>query len=492
MGISSRLSFSLCYILFLAAWASCDHSLSQHEEITQNTSPFPEHFLFGTASSAYQALTIPWFYLQFEGAVLADGKGLNNWDIFSHIPGKILDGSNGDIAVDQYHRYLGRFGGINSAGIDYYNSFIDALLAKGNDSSTARKEQMFTSNQWEDYIPVHETTSTAGPWRGRVARTFGIQPFVTLSHYDIPQELEDRYGSWLNSQIQYDFAYYADLCFRAFGDRVKYWVTFNEPNIVAMNSYRTGTYPPSRCSGSYGNCSAGNSVSEPLIAAHNIILSHAIAVDIYRMKYQEEQGGSIGIVINAIWFEPISNKSVDIAAAERARSFVLNWFLDPIIFGRYPAEMQDLLGSALPTFSQNDLNKLKKGLDFIGINHYTSLYVKDCIFSPCEVGMGNSRSEGYAFQTARKDGVDIGEPTAMEWYYVYPQGMEKTVLYLKDRYDNIPMFIAENGYPDENSPDAPIESFLQDTKRIESMTRYLDALTTAISCGIWPLATSVD
>ncbi|XP_058093187.1 beta-glucosidase 46-like [Magnolia sinica] len=458
MGISLGVFFTLfqIQILFSAVCVSCNH-ISSYKESSQNLSPFPKHFLFGTASSSYQV----------EGAVLDDGKGLNNWDIFSHSPGKILDGSNGDIADDQYHRYLedielmnslgvngyrfsiswarilpkGRFGSINSAGINYYNTLIDSLLLKG------------------------------------------IEPFVTLSHYDIPQQLEDTYGSWLNSQIQDDFGYFADLCFETFGDRVKYWATFNEPNIVVMHGYRSGIYPPSHCSDSFGNCTVGDSTKEPFIAAHNIILSHAVAVDIYRTKYQKEQGGSIGIVMNAIWFEPISNKSADIAATQRAQSFLMNWFLDPIIFGRYPDEMQEILGSNLPTFSQNDMKKLRKGLDFIGINHYTSLYAKDCIFSPCKSGMGNSWSEGYASQTGQKDGVNIGEPTTMEWYYVYPQGMEKILMYLKERYNNTPMFVAENGYPEDNNPDAPIESFLHDVKRIEYMSSYLDALATAIRKG---------
>ncbi|PQQ09828.1 hypothetical protein Pyn_27695 [Prunus yedoensis var. nudiflora] len=138
----------------------------------------------------------------------------------------------------------GRFGKVNRAGIDHYNKFIDALLSRG------------------------------------------IRPFVTLSHYDIPQELEGRYGAWLSPKLQEDFKYYANTCFKFFGDRVKYWVTFNEPNVVVIRGYRSGTYPPSRCSSPFGNCTSGNSEKEPFIAAHNIILSHAAAVNIYRTQYQ--------------------------------------------------------------------------------------------------------------------------------------------------------------------------------------------------------------
>ncbi|KAI3865992.1 hypothetical protein MKX03_019517 [Papaver bracteatum] len=423
----------------------------------QKDSNFSTNFLFGTASSAYQ----------FEGAFRSDGKGLNNWDVFTHKSDKIIDGSNGDISVDHYDRYLedielmdslgvnsyrfsiswarilprGRFGSINPGGIQFYNNLIDALLRKG------------------------------------------IEPFVTLCHYDIPQELEDRYRSWLSPQIQEDFRYYADICFKAFGDRVKYWSTFNEPNVVALQSYQNGLYPPGRCSGVFGRCAFGDSKTEPFIAAHNMILSHASAVQLYRNKYQEEQKGSIGIVMNCIWFEPLSDSLADKLATKRAQSFFSNWFLDPIMYGRYPAEMRDILGSGLPLFSKNDKKKLQSGSDFIGINHYTSLYIKDCMFSSCPGAKGASRTEGFAYLTGEKDGVPIGEPTSMYLYYVHPQGMEKTVTYLKERYNNTPMYIAENGYGELNNGNAQIEDSLNDTKRVNFMSSYLDSLANAIRKG---------
>ncbi|KAJ6706859.1 BETA-GLUCOSIDASE 45 [Salix viminalis] len=304
-------------LIFLPLYES-SHQKTLKESL--NPSSFPANFIFGVASSSYQ----------FEGSYHSDGKGLSNWDIYTHTPGKIIDGSNGDIAVDQYHLYpqdidlmdslgitsyrfsiswarilpRGRFGDINEAGISYYNKLIDSLLLKG------------------------------------------IQPCVTLTHYDIPQELEERYGGWLSPRCQEDFGYYADICFKNFGDRVKYWTTFNEPNIQAIKAYRLA-------------------------------------------KYQKEQGGNIGIVLFCVWFEPNSNSTADMSAADRAQDFFVNWFLDPIIFGNYPSEMSKILGSTLPRFSRNDKEKLKNGLDFIGINHYTSEYVQDCIFSACETGTGS-------------------------------------------------------------------------------------------------------
>ncbi|CAK8531069.1 unnamed protein product [Lathyrus sativus] len=442
------LSFFIFSIIMGSSWAFVS---------VEENSKFPRNFLFGTASSSYQ----------FEGAFLSDGKGLNNWDVFTHKTGTILDGSNGDVAVDHYHRYQedvdlmkdigvnsyrfslswarilpkGRFGNVNKAGIAYYNRLIDAIIDRG------------------------------------------IEPFVTITHYDIPQELEIRYKSWLSPEIQEDFKYYADICFKYFGDRVKYWVTFNEPNVAVICGYRTGVYPPSRCSGSFGNCSYGDSEKEPFIAASNIILSHVAAVDVYRTKYQKKQGGTIGIAMNAIWFEAFSNSSEDKLAAERAQSFYMNWFLDPIILGRYPAEMHEILGGGLLAFSKYDSEKLKNGLDFIGINHYTSYYVKDCIFSTCEQGKGSSKTEGFALTSAQMNGLTIGEPSALAWLYVHPQGMEKIVTYIKHRYNNIPMFITENGFGTAENSYPIIKDALNDVKRVEYLNGYLDSLAAAIRKG---------
>ncbi|CAN4083822.1 unnamed protein product [Withania somnifera] len=386
------------------------------------------NFLFGTASSCYQ----------FEGAFLSDGKGLNNWDVFTHEPGHIKDGNNGDVAVDQYNRYLedvklmedmgvnsyrfsiswarilpkGVFGDVNMAGIEHYDKLIDALLQKG------------------------------------------IQPFITLTHYDIPQELEERYGGWLSSRIQDDFSYFVDICFKYFGDRVKYWTTINEPNLMAVRGYREGTYPPARCSA---------------------------AVSIYRTRYQERQGGKIGISLDTQWYEPFTNSSEDIAATERARSFYVNWFFDPIILGRYPEEMVQILGSNLPNFSKNDLTKLSYGLDFIGINYYTANYIKDCLYSACE--QGNTWSEGSYFVTTEKDGVYIGQPTEVDWLFLYPQGMKKIVMYMKDRFNNTPMVITENGIAENDNLSPSITDTLNDIHRVNYMQSYLNSLANAIKEG---------
>nr|ABC55715.1 beta-mannosidase 4 [Oncidium hybrid cultivar] len=418
-------------------------------------SQFPPDFLFGTATASYQ----------IEGGYLDGNKGLSNWDVFSHIPGKIEDGSNGDIADDHYHRYKsdidlmhslevnsyrfsiswsrilprGRFGEVNSKGISFYNELIDYLLLKG------------------------------------------IQPFVTLCHYDIPQELEDRYGAWLNSQIQEDFGYYADICFKEFGEKVKYWSTFNEPAVLVNKGYRLGIYPPGRCSEPYGHCSSGDSNTEPFIAAHNVILSHATAVDIYRKKYQIRQGGWIGIVASTTWFEPYEDTPMDAMAAARALAFEVGWFLDPIIYGSYPPDMIQLLGSVLPTFSGSDKRKLRSSLDFIGVNHYSSLYPKDCLFSSCY--LGPFVSNGSVLGLGYKNGVPIGPKTGMPNLFVTPNGTEKIVLYVKERYKNKPMFLTENGYGQNSSDNLLTKDILNDEVRVEFLKSYLTSLSNAIRKG---------
>ncbi|KAJ3680035.1 hypothetical protein LUZ60_016313 [Juncus effusus] len=417
---------------------------------------FPESFLFGTATSSYQ----------IEGAYLEGNKGISNWDVFAHTPGKIMDGTNGDVADDHYHRYMediklmqslgvnsyrfsiswprilpkGKFGEVNSLGIEFYNALIDALLQKG------------------------------------------ITPFVTLQHFDIPQELEDRYGAWLSPQIQEDYEFYVEVCFKAFGDRVKYWTTFNEPNMFVNLGYTIGVSPPSRCSAPFGNCTAGNSNVEPYIAAHNVILSHARAVNIYRKFYQEKQGGSIGMVLASQWYEPLRNLTVDQLAIKRALAFESGWFLDPIMFGDYPSEMRKIIGSNLPKFTSEERNLiLKNKLDFIGINHYTTVYVKDCIFSSCEIN--NYQAAGLIQTTGEKNGKLIGKDSGMPGFYTVPYGIEKVVMYMKERYNNIPMFITENGYAQASSSNAANEDIINDIDRLQFMQGHLTYLSSAIRKG---------
>ncbi|XP_024959160.1 beta-glucosidase 18-like isoform X2 [Cynara cardunculus var. scolymus] len=422
------------------------------------------------------------YTLQVEGAYLEDGKSLSNWDVFCHSVGCGENGENGDIADDHYHHFLediemmhslglkvyrfsiswarilprGRFGEVNPAGIMFYNKIIDNLILKG------------------------------------------IEPFVTLYHGDFPHELEERYGSWLNAEMKDDFVHMAEICFKSFGDRVKYWITINEPNLVTQYAYGTGIFPPSRCSEPFGNCLAGNSDVEPLIAMHNMLLAHGVAAKLYRRKFQSKQGGSIGLALHCDMFEPLTESELDRNAAKRAFAFNIGWSLDPLIFGEYPEEMQEYLGSALPSFSVDEKNLVKNSIDFIGINHYTTTYTKDCTNSSCSP-TADRAIQGFLDTTGERSGVPIGELTGLEGLYVVPRGMEEIVNCIKIRYNNKPMIITENGYSSPVMQEERIDELVNDVKRIEFHTAYLASLARSIRGGadvrgyfVWSLMDSYE
>ncbi|KAI8552640.1 hypothetical protein RHMOL_Rhmol06G0282200 [Rhododendron molle] len=449
--------YYFCFLLFLCF--SPAHSLVRNcstgeegEDI--NRSQFPDGFFFGTATSSYQ----------IEGAFLEDGKRLNNWDVFNHREGNI-NGENGDVADDHYHRYLedieilqslgvnsyrfsiswarilprAKFGRVNPAGVSFYNKILDSLLLKG------------------------------------------IEPFVTIHHHDFPQELEQRYGSWLSPLMQEDFVYFAETCFKSFGDRVKHWITINEPNLFADMAYIRGRYPPAHCSEPFGSCPIGNSDVEPLLAMHNMLLAHGKAAKLYRDHFQKNQGGVIGIVVSAFMYKPLTENEVDLAAANRALAFNVAWSFDPLIFGDYPPEMRHYHGDELPSFSPEEKEIIKGSIDFIGLNHYSTFYVKDCISSSCALG-GDRPIRGFSNTTGYRDGVPIGDRTGMANFFVVPRGMEEIVNYVKDRYHNKPMYVLENGYSPPNQ-EVQEQEVLNDVKRIEFHKAYLASLAGSIRNG---------
>ncbi|PIN21943.1 Beta-glucosidase, lactase phlorizinhydrolase [Handroanthus impetiginosus] len=417
---------------------------------------FPKGFVFGTASSAYQ----------YEGAVKEDGRGQTIWDTFAHTFGKILDFSNADVTTDQYHLYpndiqlmkdMGmdayRFsiawsriypngsGKINQVGIDHYNNLINALLANG------------------------------------------IEPYVTLYHWDLPQGLQDKYMGWLNPQIIKDFAAYAETCFKEFGDRVKHWITFNEPHTMSVQGYDVGLHAPGRCSILLpALCRGGNSATEPYIVGHNVLLSHATVVDIYKRKYQQKQRGSIGITLNSFWYEPATNSSDDIEAAQRALDFHLGWFIEPLILGDYPRSMKSRIRSRLPRFSKAQSKQLKGSFDFIGINHYTTWYAKankyTIIFG---VLLNDSIADSGAVTLPFKNGKPIADRAHSIWLYIVPEGIRSLMNYIRQKYGNPPVIITENGMDDGNSPFVSIKDAQKDEKRIKYHNDYLTSLLTAIT-----------
>lgn len=415
---------------------------------------FPKGFVFGTASSAYQ----------YEGAVKEDGRGSSIWDKFAHSFGKVVDLSNADVAVNQYQVYPGdiqlmkdlgmdayRFsiawsriypngtGEINQAGIDHYNNLINALLANG------------------------------------------IEPYVTIYHWDLPQSLEDRYTGWLNPQSIKDYAIYAETCFKVFGDRVKHWITFNEPHTMSVQGFDVGLQAPGRCSILlHAFCRAGNSANEPYIVGHNVLRSHAAAVDIYKKKYQTMQRGSIGISLDSFWYEPKTNSSDDIEATQRAIDWNLGWFLEPLILGDYPNSMKTRVGSRLPRFTQAESSTLKGSFDFIGINHYTTWYANVNNTNLIGVLLNDSLADSGTFTFPFKNGKPIADRANSIWLYIVPHGIRSLMNYIREKYGNPLVIITENGMDDGNSPFVSIKDALKDTKRIKYHNDYLTNLLAAI------------
>ncbi|KAF1862301.1 hypothetical protein Lal_00026827 [Lupinus albus] len=407
----------------------------------------------------------------YEGAAEEDGKGPSVWDTFSHIPGKITDLSTSDIGVDQYHRYeediqlmkdLGTnsyrlsiswprifpngSGEINQAGVDHYNKFINALVAAG------------------------------------------IEPFVTIYHWDLPQVLEDKYNGWLSSEIIKDYANFAETCFQKFGDRVKFWFTINEPYTVAIQGYDVGDKAPGHCSILPFPlfCKTGNSAIEPYIVAHNFIRSHAAATNIYRKKYKGIQGGSIGTILNALWFVPATNIERDIDATQRAKDFMIGWFLDPFIFGDYPSSMKNRIGIRLPKFSQAESALVKGSLDFVGINHFTTYYVKDDSINISKRILKDALADTGVVFFPFNGTHFIGEITKSLWVFIAPEGIRSLMNYIKLKYGNLPIFITESGLNDLSSRLIPVQHayyYLNDVQRIRYHSSYLHSLLASIKDG---------
>ncbi|KOM44459.1 hypothetical protein LR48_Vigan05g206400, partial [Vigna angularis] len=209
----------------------------------------------------------------YEGAAKEDGRGLSMWDVFTHkYPEKIKDKSNGDVAVDQYHRYKGDIHIMKNMNLDAYRFSISwsRILPKGKLSGGINHEGIDYYHKLIDHLLLN-----------------GIQPYVTLFHWDIPQALQEDYGGFLSPLIVNDFQDYAELCFEEFGDKVKHWITLNEPWSFSRGGYALGSFAPGRCSQWLNpECTGGDSGTEPYVISHYQLLSHAAAVQVYKKKYQ--------------------------------------------------------------------------------------------------------------------------------------------------------------------------------------------------------------
>ncbi|KAL4365342.1 hypothetical protein AHAS_Ahas07G0096500 [Arachis hypogaea] len=424
-----------------------------HYTASFNRSLFPVDFVFGAGSAAYQS----------EGAANMDGRGASIWDTFTkQNPEKIADHSNGDVADDFYHRYKDDIKVVKEMGLDSFRFSISwsRIFPKGKGAINPLGVKFY--NNVIDEILAN-----------------GLKPFVTLFHWDLPQALEDEYGGLLSPKVVEDFREYADFCFKTFGDRVKHWVTLNEPLSYSTNGYNGGTFAPGRCSNYVGNCSAGNSATEPYIVAHHFILSHAAAVRVYKTKYQAHQKGQIGVTLVTHYFEPKNNNDADRQAATRALEFMLGWYAHPITYGDYPASMRSSVGERLPKFTKSESQMIKGSYDFLGVNYYSTYYAENAapttnksFFTDMLATLSNDRN-----------GVTLGKSTDLGWLYVYPRGIHGLATYIMKTYKNPPVYITENGVAQSRNDSIPIDVARKDGIRIRYHDNHLKFLLQAIKEG---------
>ncbi|XP_057437050.1 beta-glucosidase 11-like [Lotus japonicus] len=412
---------------------------------TLSRDDFPSEFVFGASTSAYQV----------EGAADIDGRKPSIWDTFAHAGNGNMYRGDGDIACDQYHKYKEDVQLMANMGLDAYRFSISwsRLIPYGRGPINPKGLQYY--NNLINELIGH-----------------GIQPHVTLHHWDLPQKLEDEYGGWVSRRVVKDFTTYADVCFREFGDRVKYWTTVNEGNVYSMFGYDLGMLPPQRCSPSFiTNCSKGNSSTEPYLVAHHMLLAHASAVRLYRKKYKGLQHGFIGFNLLSFGLVPLTNSNEDISATQRAQDFLIGWFLNPFTFGEYPDSMKKNAGSRLPSFTQKESNLVQGSIDFLGINFYYSFYVKN---NPRSLHMEDRdfiADMSVELQGLTQNGTSPYEIPITTWTL---QGVLDS---LKNNYGDFPIYIHENGQQTLHN------SSLDDWSRVKYLHEYIGSIVDALRSG---------
>ncbi|KAF7031284.1 hypothetical protein CFC21_042632 [Triticum aestivum] len=438
MGMGAAAFFYLLLSLWAQDATAADLGLTR--------SDFPREFVFGSGTSAYQ----------YEGAVAEDGRSPSNWDTFTHA-GRMADKSTGDVAADGYHKYMEDVKLMSETGLEAYRFSISwsRLIPSGRGAVNPKGLEYY--NNLIDELVNH-----------------GIQVHITLHHVDLPQVLEDEYGGWLSPKIVEDFTAYADVCFREFGNRVASWTTMDEANIGVLGSYGNALFPPGRCSDPFGatKCTAGDSSIEPYIAANNILMAHASVFRLYRDKYQHKQKGIVGINIYSYWSYPLTNATADLEATQRCKDFLYGWILEPLVFGDYPQVMKKNVGSRLPPFTNVQSELIKGSLDFIGINHYFSVYVND---RPLDTGVRDYTADMSIDSRGSRTDPPAGQgpPTHTT---SDPKGLQLALEYLKETYGNLPVYVQENGM-------GSADDSLDDTDRIGYLSSYMEGTLEAMRNG---------
>ncbi|KAI8522668.1 hypothetical protein RHMOL_Rhmol13G0014300 [Rhododendron molle] len=440
--------------------------LSGAETFSRSKFPLPPHFVFGSGTSAYQS----------EGAALEDGRTPSIWDTFAHSGN--AHGATGDVACDGYHKYKEDVQLMVETGLEAYRFSISWSRLIPNGRGPVNPKGVEYYNHLINELIKH-----------------GIQPHVTLMHIDFPQALEDEYGGWLSRQMVKDFTAYANVCFREFGDRVLHWTTLNEANIFTIGGYDIGQILPERCSPPFGvgNCSKGDSSTEPYVAGHHILLAHASAARLYRKMYQGKQHGFIGINVYAYWLVPYTNATDDVIATQRATDFLVGWFVEPLVFGDYPDVMKKNAGKRLPAFTKLESELVKGSIDFIGLNHYNTFSIKDQSRSLKMDHRDFNADMAVELIDVQGGGTPLKPPIE---FPVAPSGLVELLKYFKQFYGNPPIYVHENGLSLSLSLSPPVKlslvltgqrmrrnATLNDMPRVKYLQGFIGGLLDAIRNG---------
>ena len=386
---------------------------------------FPRNFTWGTATAA----------AQIEGAAFTDGKGPSVWDTFCRVPGAVRNGDTLDVACDHYHRFDEDFALMRRLGIRHYRMSL----------------------AWPRIIPDGDgTVNQAGlDYYRRVFDSLerhGIEPWVTMFHWDLPQALEDR-GGWRVRGVTDAFARYADTIVRAFGHRVKNWITLNEIFCFTRLGYGNGQKAP------------GARESEAVVnqTYHHALVCHGHAVR--AVREHGRRGARVGLTDNAIISVPIDLTARNIAAAKRAFVEDNVRVLDPVFHGRYTAAYRRIVGADAPRVERDDFKLISAPTDFQGLNIYTGFFVR--------AGKGG-RPERLPFP-ANFPSADCA------WLQLIPQVLYWGPRFFTELYGPLPIYVTEHGAGYDEAP--PVNGEVLDLHRRECVRNYLRELRTAMKDG---------
>lgn len=394
-----------------------------------NWKAFPQDFLFGAATSSFQ----------IEGATDVDGRGPSIWDQFCQEEGRIADGSDGRRACEHYFRYRDDVALMKSLSLQAYRFSIawPRVMPHGtgpiNEKGLAFYERL-----------VDELLNA------------GIEPWVTLYHWDLPASLGEQ-GGWLNRDITQHFADYTEKMVKRLGDRVKHWITHNEPWCIATLGYRKGEHAPGMKDPRSG-----------WIAAHHVLLSHGLAMQAIRSARSDLKAG---IVLNLTPGYAASDSLPDQEALRRFDGSFNRWYLDPVFKGSLPrdmiSEVEAECGGALDFIHSNDLSLMKQDMDFLGINYYSRGILR-----------GAEDAAGQKPWAVKIDPVDI---TDMQWE-VAPDALRDLLLRLQTEYQPKALYITENGAAYDEGPDA--SGRIRDERRVRYLKKHAAAMLEALEQGV--------